>query len=69
VDYLLTATVQWEKDTGGASRVRVTPELVDVRPGHRPQVRWGQPFGAALTGVFQVQTDIARQVAQALNVL
>jgi eukaryotic-like serine/threonine-protein kinase len=68
VDYLLTATVQWEKVAGGASRVRVTPELVDVRPGHAPQSRWGQQFDAAMTSVFQVQADIAGQVAQALNV-
>ncbi len=67
VDYLLTATVQWEK-VGGTSRVRVTPELVDVRSGHAPQTRWGQPFDAAMTDVFQVQADIAGQVAQALNV-
>jgi len=68
VDYLLTATVEWEKVTGGTSRVRVTPELVDVRPGHAPQTRWGQQFDAAMTGVFQVQADIAGQVAQALHV-
>ena len=68
VNYLLTATVQWEKVAGGASRVRVTPELVDVRPGHAPQTRWGQQFDAAMTDVFQVQADIAGQVAQALNV-
>jgi serine/threonine-protein kinase len=67
-DYLLTATVQWEKIPGGASRVRVTPELVDARPGHSPQARWGHQFDAALTEVFQVQTDIAEEVAQALNV-
>jgi serine/threonine-protein kinase len=68
VDYLLTATVQWEKVAGGASRVRVTPELVDVSPGHAPKTRWAQPFDAAMTNVFEVQADIAQQVAQALNV-
>jgi serine/threonine-protein kinase len=68
VDYLLTATVQWEKVAGGVSRVRVTPELVDLRPGHAPQTRWGQQFDAAMTSVFQVQADIAAQVARALNV-
>jgi serine/threonine-protein kinase len=68
VDYLLTATVQWEKAPGGASRVRVTPELVDLRRGRAPETRWGQSFDAAMTGVFQVQADIAEQVARALNV-
>ena len=68
VDYLLTATVEWEKIPGRASRVRVTPELVDVSPNHAPRSKWGQQFDAALTDVFQVQADIATRVAEALNV-
>jgi eukaryotic-like serine/threonine-protein kinase len=67
-DYLLTATVQWEKLPNGTSRVRVSPELVDVTPGHAPRTKWQQPFDAAITDVFQVQADIAGQVASALNV-
>ena len=66
-DYLLTATVRWDK-AGGASRVRVSPELVDVSPGHAPRSRWGQQFDASLTDVFQVQADIATKVANALGV-
>jgi serine/threonine-protein kinase len=68
VDYLLTATVQWQRIAGGASRVRVSPELVDVSPNHAPRSKWGQQFDAALTDVFQVQADIATRVAAALNV-
>jgi serine/threonine-protein kinase len=68
VDYLLTATVQWEKISGGRSRVRVTPELIDVRVGQAPQTRWAQQYDAAMTSVFQVQSEIAGQVAGALNV-
>jgi serine/threonine-protein kinase len=48
--------------------VRVSPELVDVSPGHAPSTRWGEPFDAALTDVFQVQADVAGKVASALNV-
>jgi TolB-like protein/tetratricopeptide (TPR) repeat protein len=66
-DYLLTATVRWDK-AGGASRVRVSPELVDVSPGHAPRTRWSQPFDAALTDVFQVQGEIAGKVASALDI-
>ncbi|HEU4525939.1 MAG TPA: protein kinase [Gemmatimonadales bacterium] len=66
-DYLLTATVRWDK-AGGASRVRVSPELVDVSPGHAPKTRWTQPFDAALTDVFQVQGEIAAKVASALDI-
>jgi serine/threonine-protein kinase len=67
-DYLLTATVRWEKATGGPSRVRVSPELIRVEPGAAPTTKWQQPFDASLTDVFQVQADIATKVASALNV-
>jgi serine/threonine-protein kinase len=67
-DYLLTATVRWEKHADGTSRVRVSPELVRVEPGAAPTTKWQQGFDAALTDVFQVQADIAGQVASALNV-
>ncbi|HVL18103.1 MAG TPA: protein kinase, partial [Gemmatimonadales bacterium] len=66
-DYLLTGTVRWDK-TGGASRVRVIPELVDARPGQAAHSRWGEQFDAAMTDVFQVQGDIAAKVADALGV-
>ena len=67
-DYLLTATVRWEKAPGGPSRVRVSPELIRVEPGAAPTTKWQQPFDASLTDVFQVQADIATKVASALNV-
>ena len=63
VDYLLTGTVRWEKG-GTGSRVRVSPELIQVSTG---SARWQEPFDAALTDVFQVQADVAGRVAEALN--
>jgi eukaryotic-like serine/threonine-protein kinase len=65
VQYLLTATVRWEKVGGRTSRVQVTPELIQVSTG---STAWQQPFDAPLTGVFQVQAEIAGRVAQALDV-
>ncbi|MBA3260208.1 MAG: protein kinase [Gemmatimonadales bacterium] len=67
-DYLLTATVRWQQHPDGTSRVRVSPELIRVEPGAAPRTKWQQGFDAPLTNVFQVQADIASQVAQALNV-
>jgi serine/threonine-protein kinase len=67
-DYLLTATVRWEKGAGGPSRVRVSPELIRVEPGAAPTTKWQQGFDASLTDVFQVQADIAGKVASALDV-
>jgi TolB-like protein/tetratricopeptide (TPR) repeat protein len=66
-NYLLTATVRWQKD-GGANRVQVNPELVEIKADGPPASRWQQPFDAALTDVFRVQSDIATRVAQSLGV-
>jgi serine/threonine protein kinase len=67
-EYLLTATVRWEKAPGRPSRVRVSPELVQIEPGATPTTKWQQGFDASLTDVFQVQADIAGKVASALGV-
>lgn len=65
VQYLLTGTVRWEKRPDGTSRVQVSPELIQVSTA---AAKWQQPFDAALTDVFQVQGQIAGQVAKALDV-
>ncbi len=67
VKYLLTATVRWQKGTD-ASRVHVTPELVEVKDSGAPTSRWQQTFDASMTDVFQVQADVASRVAAALGV-
>ena len=67
-EYLLTATVRWEKHPDGTSRVRVSPELVRIQPGAVPTTKWQQGFDAALTDVFKVQADIASEVSEALDV-
>jgi eukaryotic-like serine/threonine-protein kinase len=64
VEYLLTGTVRWEKKSPDASRVRVSPELVDANSG---ATRWQAPFDAALTDVFNMQAEIAIRVASALG--
>ncbi len=65
VDYLLVGKVRWEKGDAGRSRVRVSPELIQMSTG---STKWEQPFEANLTDVFQVQADVAGRVAQALDV-
>ncbi len=66
VDYLLVAKVRWATGADGVPHVRVSPELVQVSGG-TPTVRWQDGFEAATTDVFQVQADIAGQVAGALD--
>jgi TolB-like protein/Flp pilus assembly protein TadD len=67
VHYLLTAVIRWEKGAKG-SVVHVSPELVEVEGDAAPTSRWQKRFDQPLTNVFQVQADIASQVASALNV-
>ena len=67
VPYLLMGKIRWEKQPGGTSRVRVSPELVQVTEGSAPTTKWQRAFEASMTDVFQVQADIAARVAQALD--
>jgi len=46
-------------------QVQVSPELIETTSAAD---KWGAPFDAAITDVFQVQADIAGQVAQQLRV-
>jgi len=65
VGYLLTGTVRWDRSADGKELVRVSPAL--VRGSDATQV-WSEPFQAALSGMFDVQSKIATEVATALNV-
>ncbi len=65
VDYVLEGTVRWEKAAEGESRVRVTPQLIRVTDETH---LWTEPYEEALSGIFQIQTDIAERVAAALQV-
>ncbi len=68
VRHLLLAKVRWQK-SAGVSRIRVTPELVEVGDGPAPTTRWQQTYDADLTDVFRVQGEIATRVASALEVV
>jgi TolB-like protein len=67
VRYLLTGTVRRVK-ANTSEQLLVHPELVEVSDGRAPKARWGESVGAELTDVFEVESNIARQVAQALGV-
>jgi eukaryotic-like serine/threonine-protein kinase len=64
VQYLLTGRVRWAKRETGPSRVQVRPELIDVASGAE---RWGEAFDAALTDVFEVESEIAARVVVQLD--
>ncbi len=69
VRYLLTGRVQWEKGANGTPRVRVSPELVEVRDGAAPELKWQQSFDTTLADVFDVQAAVATRVADKLGVV
>jgi serine/threonine protein kinase/tetratricopeptide (TPR) repeat protein len=63
VSYVLQGTIRWE-GTGGETRVRVTPQLVSVNDG--TQI-WSEPFESVLSGAFKLQSEIAGNVAHAMD--
>jgi len=62
--YVLEGSVRWEK-AGGKSRIRVTPQLIQVADDRH---LWADRYDADLADVFQIQGQIAEQVTSALNV-
>jgi serine/threonine-protein kinase len=64
VSYILQGTVRWES-AAGETHVRVTPQLINVTDG--TQI-WSESFEAVLSGAFRLQTEIAGNVARALDV-
>jgi eukaryotic-like serine/threonine-protein kinase len=64
VSYALVGTVRWGK-AGDSTQVRVSPELIRVSDGTNV---WAHAYDAVVAGMFRVQSDIAEEVAGALNV-
>ena len=64
VDYLLEATISWQKSDTGPSRVRVRPQL--IRTADASHI-WAAIYDDDLTEVFAVQASIAGQVVEALG--
>jgi eukaryotic-like serine/threonine-protein kinase len=69
VQYLLTGTVHSEQGSGGARRVRVSPELIQVAEGRSAVTRWQQSFDTTVADVFDVQSAVASRVADKLGVV
>ncbi len=61
--YVLEGTIRWVK-SGGQSRVRITPQLIDVE---RDMHIWSDRYDRAVSDVLSLQTEIARRVADELN--
>src|SRR6185503_5092970 len=64
VKYILTGTVRWDKSPDGKDLVRVSPAL--LRTSDATQM-WTEAYQTALTGMFDLQSKVATQVATALK--
>lgn len=64
VNYILQGTVRWET-IQGETHVRVNPSLIKVEDGTQT---WSQSMESVLSSAFKLQSDIASQVASALDV-
>ena len=65
VDYVLEGTVRWERPSEGPSRIRVTPQLIRVADDTH---LWSERYDRELDKLFEVQSSIAGEVTNALNV-
>jgi len=64
VDYILEGTIRWDK-SGDINRVRIIPQLIRISDDSHI---WANTFERALTQVFEVQSDIATQISEALGI-
>lgn len=69
VRYLLVGRVHWAQTPGGDRRVRVLPELVEVREGAAPAIRWQRTYDTTLADLFDLQTAVASRVAEHLGLV
>jgi len=65
VEYILEGTVRWQRSVEGPSRVRVTPQLIRVSDATH---LWADVYDKDMTDIFQVQSGIAEQVVEALDI-
>jgi len=65
VDYILEGSVRWAKTATGKGRVRITPQLGRVADDTPV---WTETYDREMSDIFEVQTDIATHVVDALGV-
>ena len=65
VDYVLEGSVRWQRQDGGASRVRVTPQLVNAATDEQV---WAERYDRTMDEIFTVQSEIADEVVRSLGV-
>lgn len=62
-DYILEGTIRWDK-SGDVERIRITPRLTQTSNDYQ---LWAQNYERKLTQIFEVQAEIADQIADQLD--
>lgn len=65
VDYVLEGSVRWQPGAEGKKLVRITPQLIKVSDDSHV---WADVYEEDSAEIFRIQSDIAGQVARALDV-
>ncbi|MCP4608879.1 MAG: protein kinase [Planctomycetes bacterium] len=65
VDYILEGTVQRERPSDPNSRVRIIPQLIKASDDTH---LWSDIYDDDMSEIFQVQSDLAERVVQALDI-
>ena len=65
VDFILTGKVNWRRAAELTGDVRITPQLIRVIDD--TQV-WTEPFQQKIDKIFEIQTNIAEEVAKKLDI-
>jgi len=65
VDYILEGTVRWQQNYEDESRVRITPQLIRVSDDTHI---WSETYDRLFKDIFNIQSEIAEQVIQQLNI-
>jgi TolB-like protein/Flp pilus assembly protein TadD len=65
VGFVLEGTVRWARSEGGASQIRITPQLIRVDDDANV---WAETYDRVLEDVFDIQSEIAQKVIHELGV-
>jgi len=65
VGYVLEGTVRWARTEGGASQIRITPQLIRADDDTH---LWAETYDRVLEDVFDIQSEIAQKVTQELGI-
>ncbi len=65
VGFVLAGAVRWARRSEGASRIRITPELIRVADDTH---LWAEAYDRVIDDIFEVQSEIAQKVVEELGV-